>query len=87
MRVIEVVRKIPTPDGGYCVDYGATPEVQKCGQLRDHTESIGWSDGLGSPGAITHYRCAAFDKDVTTCYPHNGFHGLTVEKCQECLNA
>jgi hypothetical protein len=87
MKIIEVRVFVPIPDGKYCVDYGVNPEVVMCGSLRSKTESIGLSDGLVSPGSVTHYRCSVFDESLSNVYPHNGFYGLTVEKCKECSNS
>jgi len=85
MSEIEIHRKASVPDGNYCVDYSTDIRMKECEQLRSHVSAIGWEAGLGSPGSITHYRCALFDESLSTCYPREGFYGLTVKKCEECL--
>lgn len=85
MPKISILRETDVPDGLYCVDYGSDPEIERCQQLRSTSSSVGWADGLGSPGTITNYQCALFDAQVGTCYPHEGFNGLTVMKCSDCI--
>jgi hypothetical protein len=78
-----VSRDIEVPDGDYCVDYRDIPRAVRCTSLRSETVQIGWEDGLGSPGSLTHYRCAAFDTGLS---PDTGFRCLVVRKCQACCD-
>lgn len=87
MRKISCTREATVPDGVHCVDYYEKSRVEKCEQLRTEVITTTWQDGLGSPGSISHYSCALFDKGLHSYYPHEGFHGLTVKKCAQCLDA
>ncbi len=54
--LIKVARYAEVPEGDYC-ECGN----ERCSSLQSDTQKVGWEDGLGSPGTITHYYCAVFD--------------------------
>ena len=86
MQTIHVDKTASVPVGVYCCDYGCDPKIKECQCLRSSQSKTTWRDGLGPPGVINSYHCALFDSPLGNCYPHEGFYGLTVKKCRECLD-
>lgn len=80
MGKISKSEEAQVPDGAHCVDYSVNQNAKPCQFMSSHTSKTDWSDGLGSPGSITHYTCTFFRyglSAITSC-------PLTVEKCPQC---
>ncbi len=85
MPKLTITLHVTAPDGKYCVCLGKdVKRVEPCEQLEESSQTVGWEDGLGPPGEMSHYRCSVFRKGrlrvKRTC-------GLIIEKCSECLSA
>lgn len=82
---IKVLVKAEVPAGDYCIDYrGATilPPDNKCAYLDSQTSKVGWEDGLGSPGFITHYNCGLFNIFLSSTQEKG--EGMYINKCEAC---
>jgi hypothetical protein len=63
-----------------CASWNPKALISGCYQLYSRDQKVGWEDGLGSPGTITHYYCKAFNRGL------GDKNGIGIFKCEECKN-
>lgn len=84
MEKFSLTQEFIVPSGAYCCDYGNKEYDKPCEYISERTSYVGWEDGMGSPGTITHYTCEVFRTALETTYPYDGFYGLTLKKFNRC---
>jgi len=81
MGVVHTTATTTVPDGDYCVDYSVNRNSEKCQHVQEQSSRTDWSDGLGSPGTITHYTCAFFRRALE----RQSSSPLVLHKCVYCI--
>ena len=86
MITVKIEETHEVPSGPYCVDYSVAkklPPENACEFWEQTHTSVGWEDGLGSPGTLTFNHCRLFREGLSA----EGPPPTKILKCQRCRAA